>query len=123
MKRLTVKKYVKEAIKDIQKRFRENGHAQAYHDYDILCHEFKTEHSESLLEKEFNVWFCNGLNHPLREIRLVYSAYESFLSIIPVEKNSDNHHESYFNFGKADTNCEKEYNKEVLDMWFRLIEI
>ncbi len=90
-----------------------------------LCKTTFKRYTEQELETLLDVFFCNGLSHPINEAMLVYSSYEGFLSIIPVHTNNDYHHNSYFNLidnmGPEDEDGIEQYTKDIFALWQKLL--
>ena len=94
------------------------------HDY-LLCEvKLSRLYSEEELERKLNIFFCNGLNHSINKIQLVYSAYEGILSILPVDNNDKYHHDSYFNPNYIDhiNDDPKDYEKAIFNIWGSIIK-
>ncbi len=107
---------VKSQIEKIRKEIKGKG-LGAYRDYLLEEHEFSETYDEAFFESEYNVWFCNGLQHPIKKAQLVYSAYKGILSVAPVGD-----HESYFNIeGIYFTDTpEENWTNAVYKLWTKL---
>lgn len=109
--------YLQTQVERIRKNIKGKG-IQFYVDYVIAEHIFETSYPEKFFKDKFNVWFCNGLKYPINRIQLVYSAYEGILSILPVGD-----HDSYFNSKTIDIVDNEKWDKEVFDLWQKLISL
>ncbi len=110
-------------VKKIYESLKGKG-IQEYHDYALHTHTFKKEFTEAELKEKFGVFFCNGLNGPIKDVALVYCAYEGIISIIPGTDPMRNEHDSYFNIEELNFEDDKEhFENGMIELWHKLLDI
>lgn len=117
----TSKKEIQKAVNQIVKYVRNKG-IQEWRTFHLSTIELNRRYTEEELEKQFNIFFCNGLSHPINKIELAYASYDGLLSIIPVHNDPKSSHESYFNFNTEENlpeNPEKHFS-DIYKLWNQL---
>lgn len=114
-------KEIKQAIKKIVAYL----HGQSiveWHYYHLSEIELSRRYTEEELENKFNIFFCNGLQHPINKVELVYSSYDGVLSIVPVHDDPKSLHESYFNFNTEEDPLENpgKHFSDIYKLWNQL---
>ena len=118
------KKEVKNAVDRIRKYLKGKG-INEWKEFHLSTTKFNRRYTEEELEKQFGIFFCNGLYHPIDKVELVYSSYAGLLSIVPLHDDPTKSHESYFNLDSGEDsfdNSNKNFD-DIYQLWKKLIKL